>query len=203
MYEMNEPLVTDTSADEQYLNHKEMLAAIDALSALDRARLDLLERRHLDGTDFAVGDLLQQAICSALFREKNCPRGRSFLAFLAQSMRNIAGRQRKHLRRQVPIGVGAAHQEGVEESEVTDDAPGALDEIIRSEDEKRAAEVLAILQRHYESDEHAQLVLLGWDERMRGKQLREFVGVSQAELDYIIKRIRRCAARLFPNGWRL
>jgi len=203
MDDLSEPPVTDMSPDEGHLSYEEVLAAIEALSALDRARLDLLERRSLDGTDFAEGDLLHEAICSAFFGEKKCPRETAFLAFLAQSMRNIAGRRRIHLRRQVPIGAGVTCDEGKNEIEIMDDAPGVLDEIIRDEDEKRAAEVWAVLQPLYKSDEQAQLVLLGWEERMRGKQLREFLGVSQAELDYIIKRIRRLAARHYPKGWRL
>ena len=44
------------------------------------------------------------------------------------------------------------------------------------------------LDLHDKGDERIQLVLLGWDEGMRGKQLREFVGVTPTELDYIIKR---------------
>jgi len=35
---------------------------------------------------------------------------------------------------------------------------------------------------------------------MRGKELREFVGVTQDRLDYIAKKIRRIAARHFPKG---
>jgi hypothetical protein len=68
---------------------------------------------------------------------------------------------------------------------------------------KPAAEVWAVLEPLYRDDEEIQLVLLGWEERMRGKELREFVGVTQNQLDYIIKRIRRIAAKHYPKGWRL
>jgi hypothetical protein len=45
--------------------------------------------------------------------------------------------------------------------------------------------------------------ILGWEDSMRGQELREFVSVTQSELDYIIKKIRRIAAKHYPQGWRL
>jgi hypothetical protein len=48
-----------------YRSYDEVIGAIDALSALDRARLDRLELRHLGGTDNMEGDLLHEAVCSA------------------------------------------------------------------------------------------------------------------------------------------
>lgn len=204
MDNVTEPALTDlVPPNAEHLTYEEALTAIDALSALDQAKLGRLERRHLSGTDFAEGDLLHEAICSALFGEKKCPRETPFVAFLLQSMRNIAGRRRKQLRRQVPIAGGATQDEGDDEFDIKDDAPGAEEEIIREEDENRAAEVWAALQSLYGSDEQIQLVLLGWEEGVRGKDLREFIGVTQAELDYIIKRIRRIADKAYPKGWQL
>jgi hypothetical protein len=60
-----------------------------------------------------------------------------------------------------------------------------------------------VLEPHYGDDERIQLVLLGWEESMRGKELREFVGVTQDQLDYIVKRIRRISAKHYPKGWPL
>jgi DNA-directed RNA polymerase specialized sigma24 family protein len=204
MDDVTEPPITDLAPpDAGHLTYEEVLAAIDDLSDLDRARLDRLEQRHLGGTDFVEGDLLHEAVCSALLEEKKCPRATPFIAFLALSMRNIAGRRRKKLRRQVPIAGGSRQDEVDDEFDIADDTPGAEEEIIRAEDEKPAAEVWAVLEPIYRDDEEIQLVLLGWEERMRGKELREFVGVTQAQLDYIIKRIRRIAAKHYPKGWRL
>jgi DNA-directed RNA polymerase specialized sigma24 family protein len=186
-----------------HLSYEQVFAAVDALSDLDRVRLDRLERRHLDGTDFAEGDLLQEAVCSAIFEDKKCPRTTPFVAFLAQSMRNIAGRRRKRLRRQVPIAGGATQDEADDEFDIEDDTPNAEEQIIRSEDEKRATKVWAVLEPLYVVDEQVSLVLLGWEEDMRGKELREFAGVTQDRLDYIIKKIRRIAAKHYPKGWRL
>ena len=87
----------------EHLTYDEVASALDGLTPLDLARLDAIERRYLGGTDFAEGDLLQEAMCSALFEEKRCPRTTRFMAFLVQSMRNIAGHRRNRLRQQVPI----------------------------------------------------------------------------------------------------
>jgi hypothetical protein len=36
---------------------------------------------------------------------------------------------------------------------------------------------------------------------MRGKELRDFVGVDQDRLDYLGKKIRRKMLKLYPNGY--
>jgi DNA-directed RNA polymerase specialized sigma24 family protein len=204
MDDVTDPAVTDPATpDAEHLDYGQVVAAVDGLTDLDRARLAKVEQRHLDGTDFAAGDLVQEAICAALFEKKKCPHTTPFIAFLAQSMRNIAGRRRKRLKRQVPIAGGATQDEADDESDLKDDAPGAEDQIIRAEREKRAAEVCAVLEPHYSVNEEVSLVLLGWEEDMRGRELREFAGVTQDRLDYIIKKIRRIAAKNYPKGWQL
>ena len=200
---IEQPIMAPAPPDAEHLGYDEVVAAIDALTALDRVRLDWLELRHLGGTDFAEGDLLHDAVCSALLEGKKCPRKTPFIAFLTQSMRNIAGRRRKHLRRQVPIAGGAKKEDDADEFDIRDDAPTSEEQVIRAENDERAAEVWATLEPHYRDDEQLQLVLLGWEESMRGKELREFVGVTQDRLDYLVKRIRRIAAKHYPKGWPL
>jgi hypothetical protein len=204
MDDVTDPAITDPApTDTEHLNHEQVVAALDGLTDLDRARLAKVEQRHLDGTDFAACDLVQEGICTALFEEKKCPRTTPFIAFLAQSMRNIADRRRKRLKRQVPIAGGATQGESDDEFDLTDDAPGAEDQIVQAEREKRAAEVWAVLQPHYAVDEEISWVLLGWEGDMRGKELREFASMTQDRLDYTIKKIRRIAAKHYPKGWQL
>ena len=191
------------SAKKEHLAYEEVLQALDSLSDPDRFQLRLLERRRLVDTDFAEGDLLHAAICQAICGSKKCPRETSFVAFLAQSMRNIAYRRRERLRSQVPLRGDGLRGETADDVgfDIKDERPNSEESIIESQDEERAAEVLADLRTLFTVDEQAQLVLLGWDDGMKGKALREFVGVDQAELDYIIKRIRRVAAKHYPKGW--
>jgi DNA-directed RNA polymerase specialized sigma24 family protein len=204
MHDVTEPPMTGRAPpDAEHLGYDEVIAAIEALSALDQARLDRLELRHLGGTDFAEGSLLHDAVCAAILGDKKCPRTTPFIAFLAQSMRNIAGRQRRKLRRHIPFADGSAHDDEDEEFELEDGKPNPEQQVIQIQNDKRAAEVWAVLEPHYRDDEQIQLVLLGWEESIRGKELREFVGVTQDQLDYIIKRIRRISAKHYPKGWPL
>src|SRR5882757_3319355 len=108
MDDVTDPAITNpVTPDAEHLSYEQVVAAVDGLTALDRARLAKVEQRHLTGTDFAAGDLVQEAVCAAMFEEKRCPHTTPFIAFLAQSMRNIASRRRKGLKRHVPIAGGA------------------------------------------------------------------------------------------------
>lgn len=185
----------------EHLAYDEVALALDRLTPLDLARLDAIERRYLGGTDFAEGDLLQEAMCSALFEEKRCPRTTRLMAFLVQSMRNIAGHRRNRLQQQVPIE-DASFGERKSRFELEDSGPSPEDAAIRAEQERRASEVYAALNVHYGADEEMSMVLLGWENDMRGEALRDFVGADQARLDYVIKKIRRIARREYPKGWR-
>jgi hypothetical protein len=184
------------------LAYEEVVAALDGLTPLDLARLSDIERGHLDGTDFGDGELLQEAIGSALFEEKKCPRTTSFIAFLAQSMRNIAGRRRVKLLRQVPPEV-AKTGDGRNKSPLRDPGSSPEEATIEAERALRASEVWAKLSPRYGDDEEMSMVLLGWENDMRGEDLRDFVGVDQARLDYVIKKIRRIARKEYPKGWPL
>lgn len=204
MDDVTDPLSLSTVPPvEGHLNRAQVLAALESLTDQDHARLDWLERRRLSGTDFAPGDLLHAAVCCAILETKKCGRNTSFVAFLAKSMQNIASRQRKKLSGHVPIQGGATREDADEEFELKDDTPGAEEQILRAENEKRATAVWTVLAPLYAPDEEISLVLLGWEESMRGKELREFVGVTQDRLDYLIKKIRRIAAKHYPTGWQL
>jgi hypothetical protein len=191
----------DPSAPE-HLAYEEVLAALDGLTPLDLARLSDIERGHLGGTDFADGELLQEAIDFAVCEEKRCPRSVSFIAFLAQSMRNIAGRRRVALMRQV-LPEDAEVGDGKHKSPLRDAGPSPEEAVIQAEQARRASEVWAKLNPEYSSDEEMGMVLLGWENDMRGEALRDFVGIDQARLDYVIKKIRRIARRAYPKGWQL
>ena len=61
----------------------------------------------------------------------------------------------------------------------------------RSSSSRSREDTVGAIHGCFEGDEQAQMVVLGWSEGYRGKELRDFVGVDQAALDYAIKRIRR------------
>lgn len=203
------PFAEAAAPPPDHLTYDEVVSALDGLTPLDLARLDAIERRHLEGTDFADGDLLQEAVCSAVFEEKTCPRSILFIAFLAQSMRNIASRRRKRLQKQVaPEDArtddgGRKTSDGKSKSPLKDAGPNPEQGMMEAEQDRRASEVWTVLNAHFGADEEMSMVLLGWENDMRGEELRDFVGIDQARLDYVIKKIRRIGRREYPRGWRI
>lgn len=66
---------------------------------------------------------------------------------------------------------------------------------------KEEAEAVEAIFGHFEDDEEAQLVLMGWADGLHGRELREATGLDQAGLDYARKRIRSRMRKLYPDGW--
>jgi hypothetical protein len=131
-----------------------------------------------------------------------CPRSVLFIVFLAQSMRNIASRRRKRLQRQV-ASEDATTGDGKNKSPLRDAGPSPEDALIQTGQNRRTSEVSTALSVHYGPDEEMSMVLLGWENDMRGEELRDFVGVDQARLEYVIKKLRRIARPEHPRGWRI
>jgi DNA-directed RNA polymerase specialized sigma24 family protein len=172
-----------------HLVPEEVVAAFESLSPVEKLKLLEIEKNYLRGTGFSPTDLLHEALYRALVGRRKCPRGVAFMAFLVQTMRGVAYHERQRLARQVAL-------EG--------QAERAADQLSPEEHllEREAVDVVAAIHALFEGDEQARMVLLGWADDLRGKELRDCVGVDQAGLDYIIKRIRRVMKKRYPNGWR-
>lgn len=174
--------------------------AMCALSDEQRRRLTRIERRHRGGTDFAEGDLLHEAMAAAITGKKKCPRKTDVGAFLAQTMRNIAGRRRARLWRQVPL-------DGLDDMERNRSSEEANPEeaLIAQEEEElidgATKEALNVIFDALKDDQEATRVLQGLAEGKRGRVLRESAGLDQTALDYAVKRIKRVALKRFPEGW--
>src|SRR6185312_920162 len=131
--------------------------------------------------------------------DRRCPRGVSPVAFIVQTMRSLASHQRTKRRRE--MADGGASQDAVDGAAAVmfSSAPATPEEILI---EQQSDDTIRVIQGSFEGDEQAQLVILGWSEGYRGKELREFVGVDQAALDYAIKRISRTMMKRYPDGWK-
>jgi hypothetical protein len=90
---------TAAVSETEHLAPEEVLEKLDSLSAADKLRLRLIERRRRGGTDFQENELYSEAVCQAVVGERKCPKDESFVAFLAQSMRSIASHRREALAR--------------------------------------------------------------------------------------------------------
>jgi len=182
--------------ESRHLAPEEVLERLDSLSAEEKRRLRLIERRRLSGTDFREGLLYQEAICQALLGERRCPPKVSFVAFLAQSMRSISSHRREALARQVPTTK-------VDGSGNLVDLTIATDQLDPEETliEREAADVVAEICKLLEGDDEAQLTIMAIADGKKGKELRDELGIDQSRFDYIMKRIRRAVSKKYPKGW--
>lgn len=166
---------------------------LDSLTDQEKRKLRLIEHRRLGGTDFAPGMLYQEAVVQAIVGERHCPRNVPLVAFLAMTMRSLASHRRDALKKQVSPDeleesgnpLTATNQHNPEEALI----------------DNEASEFIAQCKEMMKDDEDAQIAILFIAEGKKGKDLREALGVEQTKLDYIMRRIRKAAARKFPNGW--
>jgi hypothetical protein len=176
----------------EYLRADEIGPAFDGLSREDKLKLYAVEAILRRGTGLGKGELLREAICRALDGERNCPRDLPFMAFLVMTLKSIASHARE---RQSRIVTCADSPEPTQTN-----GPGAA-RAPTPEDALVATSAIRDIHAHFENDDEARLVLMGWADGLRGKALREATGLDQAGLDYAIKRIRTGARKLYPDGW--
>src|SRR5262245_61387599 len=170
----------------KFLSTDEFIGTLEALSPHDKLKLDAIEGIRRRGTGFGERELLHEAICRTLLGERNCPRDVPIIAFMVETMRSIAGHDRKRR-----LGSVGGHAEPGDEGkgperEPATASPSPEDELLRKEE---TAAVQAIFGE-FDDDSDAQLVLLGWQDELRGAALREATGLNQGQLDYAIRRIR-------------
>ena len=188
---------SEPAASGKFLDSEDISEAFDSLSPENRLKLYEIERIALRGTDLSPGDLLHEALSAAIMGDRKCPRDVPFMAFIVQTMRSIASHHREKRRREPADGGAAQEAQGARPvfSTVTSDPEQMLIE-------RESEDTVGAIHDCFEGDEQAQMVVLGWSEGYRGKELRDFVGVDQAALDYAIKRIRRSMTKRYPNGWK-
>jgi DNA-directed RNA polymerase specialized sigma24 family protein len=188
---------SEPAASGGFLDSEDISEAFDSLSPENRLKLYEIERIALRGTDLSPGDLLHEALCAAIMGDRKCPRDVPFMAFVVETMRSIASHHREKRRRE-PADGGAAQE--------TQDAQPVFSPVTSDPEqmliERESEDTVGAIHDCFEGDEQAQMVVLGWSEGYRGKELRDFVGVDQAALDYAIKRIRRSMTKRYPSGWK-
>jgi hypothetical protein len=173
----------------------QVLEKLDSMSADDKRRLRLIERRRRGGTDFGENELYSEAVCQAIVGERKCPGDESFVAFLAQSMRSIASHRREALARTESL---TENGRGAVERQVASDGLDPEAALI----EKQSEDTITVIYEALEGDEEAQLAVIAIAGPNKGKALRDEIGVDQAGYDYIMKRIRKTLGRKLPNGFR-
>jgi hypothetical protein len=192
----------DRSAGE-FLDVDEVVAACKALAPDDKLKLMAVERALLGGTGRQVKELLAEALYRVSCGSRRCPKHVAVIAFLIETMRSISSHDRERQKRQTEINPDDA--DTVARVSIT---PGALASDVYNPEEallrREAAEepsAVDTIYGHFDGDEEAQLLIMGWADGLRGEKLRDFVGVDQARLDYLGKKVRRKMMKLYPNGF--
>jgi DNA-directed RNA polymerase specialized sigma24 family protein len=188
---MVKSLVKQQAPPGDFIGADEIVSAFAALSRDDKLKLARIEAIRRRGTGFGPGELIREALCRALVGERNCPRDVAFMAFVAMTMRSIASHDRKQRRAitSSPDGDAVAPVRGT--------APSPEDDLIQKQD----AAAVQKIHDLFVDDEEAQLVLLGWQDGLKGAALREATDLNQRRLDYAIRRIRMKIAKAYPKGW--
>jgi hypothetical protein len=196
---------------DEYLSAAEVMAAYNALSDDDKIRLIAIERRYLGGTSHqCVGEnnqsksLFNEALYRTLIGERHCPRNLSLVAFLAKTMQSISFHDREGQKRLVSLDAEGDHaEEGYKAPDeiVSEDQLDPEECLLEKEKRLKEYSIVSAIRAHFKDDEECQLLFLGWEEGIRGKELRDLVGFDQKGLDYLIKRIRRDNNKLYPKGW--
>lgn len=190
-------MAEDTLANQDdCLNADEIIKAFKALSAEDKIKLAKIDAIRVNGTEFGHGELIQETLYRALLGHRKCPRGVPFMAFLVKTMQSLAFHAREERKRSCPLvqDTNTLHNINTD----LDKAPPNPEEHLLT---KQAEEQVQTIYEIFNDDEEAQLVLLGWSEGHRGRDLRELTGLDQGALDYAAKRIRIKMKKLYPNGW--
>jgi DNA-directed RNA polymerase specialized sigma24 family protein len=179
-----------------HLEHDEVLAALDTISPDDRLKLHAIEGVLLRGTRFAPRGLLQEAVCRAIMGDRHCPKRVPFMAFLVMSMKSIASHDREQRWKTLQL-VPRHGDASVAPSDCPADQLSPEEHMI----EQQAADTVKQIHDLFPEDTEAQLVIMGWADGLRGRELREATGLDQAALDYAGKRIRAQMRKQYPNGW--
>ena len=164
---------TAAVSETEHLASEEVLEKLDSMSADDKRRLRLIERRRRGGTDFGEYELYSEAACQAIVGERRCPRDESFIAFLAQSMRSIASHRREALARTESL---TEDERGGAERQVASDGLDSEALLI----EKQSEDTIRTIYDALEGDEQAQLAVIAISGPNKGKALRDEIGVDQA-----------------------
>ena len=189
-------VVDDVQAPGRHLAPEEVLEKLDSLSADDKLRLRLLERRRLGGTDLQEGELYHEAICLVILGDRRCPRGESVIAFMAQTMRNIASHRRAKLKRFDSM-TGTNHDGAPFEFQIASDQHDPERSLIEQEDTDTVSAIYECL----EGDDEAQLVIMEIAAGKKGKELHDALGIDQPTYDYAMRRIKKAVTRKYPKGW--
>lgn len=198
--------------EEQAATVAQVLAAIEAMTAGDAARLKGFAaskwrvRGHLpDGRD--GDDLLSAAVVAALAgRRRWNPSKVPFPTFLIGAMRSLANHARKaRVTDILQIALSESDLVTPEDPIPLDNmssadpyafgsaTPSAEERVLQEQSQREARDLISEFEKSHDDDWEALLVIEAWREGHDGPAIREKLGLSVTEYETIVRRLRRKA----------
>jgi hypothetical protein len=187
----------------------EIQGAFEALSTEELYKLELAARACLPGTEFRdPKELRNEVLVRAISGTRHWPHGEvDFVTFMIMTMSSIAdgSRQSPAQRRTRSIdptqlaSVGS-REDSAAEAWATPSAEAV--QVERDEDgerQSRAAADAQLIDKHFESDEGVQYLLMGLKDGQSASEIRDLMGWSSNEYATVRRRLRRGLTRLFPG----
>ena len=183
---------------ENRLTKAEVEAALDAFQPADWQRSKIIASILCAGvTGWTADDLLQEALCKLLGRERVWPRDIHPLVVLKAVMHSIASNTRKH-NEASPIDTHVAVDPF--EPDVDDTTPVAHGKVaVTPEDEASGKQQIAALYAALGGDEEMELLVVVWADGIRGLEARNELGWDEKKYDAVRNRLLRRLGAVDPD----
>jgi DNA-directed RNA polymerase specialized sigma24 family protein len=179
------------------LSYDEARAAFGALSEDDLYRLERGARHLAAGTGFESLDLLAEAIVRTLDGVRNYPRNVGLVPYLFMVMKGISSHDRKKQARLDQLG-----NEDEADAGVVDPAEDPEKTLLKKMEDAAFQRTYDEIKAVFDGDDDALLALAGLEEGLKGAELRDSLGITQTEYDYLLRRIRKKVEKMRPKEWR-
>lgn len=181
---------------------EEVIAALNALADADRLRLRGFARWRVKGLGRAAlgrtfEDLLGDAITAILGGRRHWdPAAVPFLGFLLGVVRSISSHWRESFDEE------EAHLDCEVRSDRAEDGPVELARSNQPGADRQVAarSQLDAINKLFEDDHEALLVIEGLGEGMSGPEIQQALGMSSKDYDATVKRMRRRVRQVFGEG---
>lgn len=184
--------------DRDVFDPDEMRAGIDALAAIDLARLRRAGRLLAFGLACEADDLIGEAVAATLSGARTCPRRMALVPFLIGVMRSIASAARGAAQRVETVALEATGTDGRPLVVPVDPERTAEARLLAAEDK---AERIAALENLFADDEQALLMLWADLELTPKEEIMRMNDLDEIAYATIRRRMRRAINRRYPAGW--
>ncbi|MBS1840998.1 MAG: hypothetical protein JSS69_18640 [Acidobacteria bacterium] len=197
----------------------EIIQAIEALTHEDTERLEQVAKNRISRIGRRAAnlrtekDLFQEAMERILEGQRQwCPQNVQFVPFLVGVIWSIASEWAGHRKRNVETPEYAVTESQIakDDEEGNPHSPFAdledpnqhiEDQWIDADIEADRKALADEIERHFEQDENASYVLMGWQEGMDGPTIQKEFGFTEKTYRAIVRRIKRHSEKILKQHY--